>query len=166
MPARVRERKEENEKGATMRKQNHKDFFFAFFLFLFVLTTFVNGGFAFAFGATRHIPSTFVRHDPFCGENLNAHAKTRLSATPSEKDGEPLIRTTNNFGLSMKEEEENKSDGAIIDLINSIMKESRRSYAFIEGHTFRLLSKRPAVAFAIFVGMGLLVAYMMGFFFS
>lgn len=166
--------KEENEKGATMRKQNHissilrlrKDFFVAFYLCLFALTIFVNGGFTFAFGATRHIPSTFVKHDPFCGENPNARARTRLSATPSEKDGEPFIRTRNHFGLNLKEEEEeNKSDGAIIDLINSIMKESRRSYAFIEGHTFRLLSKRPGVAFAIFVGMGLLVAYMMGFFF-
>ena len=49
--------------------------------------------------------------------------------------------------------------------ISGALMESRRSFGHVEGSTYRLMSQRPAVALAIFVAAGAIVAYLSGLFF-
>lgn len=51
------------------------------------------------------------------------------------------------------------------DATNSFLRASRSSFKHFEGMTNRLLNRQPLLALGMFVGLGFLVAYMLGFFF-
>mmetsp|Transcript_18248 Transcript_18248/g.21065 ORF Transcript_18248/g.21065 Transcript_18248/m.21065 type:complete len:196 (-) Transcript_18248:57-644(-) len=89
---------------------------------------------------------------------LRRALKTRLLVSSSKRDEE------DNYVTRRIAEEKNYKK-KVIDVINSILKDSRCSYKNVEKNTYMLLSKQPVIAFAIFIGMGLIVAYMLGFFF-
>jgi len=85
-------------------------------------------------------------------------------------------RNLHQTNLSMKFSEGNGSDGneasdedatnrQRMEIFYNILNEGTASFRFIETRTSRLLSNNPILAFAIFVVMGLFVAYMTGFFF-
>ena len=56
-------------------------------------------------------------------------------------------------------------DRRTTELVNSFLKASRSSFKNVETSTNQLLNAQPLVALSIFVGMGVLVAYILGFFF-
>lgn len=49
--------------------------------------------------------------------------------------------------------------------INEMLRASQKSFQHVESGTNRLLNRQPLIALAIFVGAGILVAYMMGMIF-
>lgn len=59
--------------------------------------------------------------------------------------------------------DENEDERRRIELTNSFLKASRTSFKNFEGATDSLLDKNPLIAFGIFIGLGLLVAYISGF---
>eukprot|EP00587_Corethron_hystrix_P012755 CAMPEP_0113314400 /NCGR_PEP_ID=MMETSP0010_2-20120614/10472_1 /TAXON_ID=216773 ORGANISM="Corethron hystrix, Strain 308" /NCGR_SAMPLE_ID=MMETSP0010_2 /ASSEMBLY_ACC=CAM_ASM_000155 /LENGTH=171 /DNA_ID=CAMNT_0000170671 /DNA_START=79 /DNA_END=594 /DNA_ORIENTATION=- /assembly_acc=CAM_ASM_000155 len=52
-----------------------------------------------------------------------------------------------------------------IEKTNGVLSEMRSNFNYFEGVTFKLLSKQPVLAFAIFVAAGFFVAYMLGMMF-
>lgn len=59
--------------------------------------------------------------------------------------------------------DENEDERRRIELTNSFLKASRTSFKNFEGATDSLLDKNPLIAFGIFIGLGLFVAYISGF---
>jgi hypothetical protein len=59
--------------------------------------------------------------------------------------------------------DENEEQRRRIELTNSFLKASRSSFKKVEGATDSLLDKNPVIAMMIFLGAGLLVAYVSGF---
>ena len=59
--------------------------------------------------------------------------------------------------------DESEDERRRIELTNSFLKASRTSFKNFEGATDSLLAKNPLIAFGIFIGLGLFVAYVSGF---
>ena len=59
--------------------------------------------------------------------------------------------------------DDNEEQRRRIELTNSFLKASRSSFKKVEGATDSLLAKNPVIAMTIFLGAGLLVAFVSGF---
>ena len=59
--------------------------------------------------------------------------------------------------------DENEDQRRRKELTNSFLKASRSSFKKVEGATDSLLAQKPVIAMMIFLGAGLLVAYVSGF---
>jgi hypothetical protein len=66
-----------------------------------------------------------------------------------------------NHQLEMMEQQQQQQRH--VEITNNILKASRSSFRHVEGVTDSLLSDNPAIALGIFVGLGLIVAYISGF---
>jgi len=118
--------------------------------------------------------SVFPPLSPICSRRTAITSVTRLSQSPlgslkhlrkRESDfisclssSSPNNDDTNNTYNEAREDEMKER----IFAFNSILKEMRSSFQTIEIATFKLLSNQPAVAFTIFVALGLFVAYLLG----